>query len=180
MTNRPDPEGPSSGGPTKWRDLEMRKSNHRTLIRVLVLIIVIAGIVGAAVLTMQITPDQLATQDMPYPYTTTYQASLPDSERVHVGSLDILAMQTGDRIALKIGDHREEMEMNETRQIGPRVFSIRVFGSPVFDTGYQVNVTWTGVQKDRDTFKIVLRTSRQVPEWLMNRIIPGTIEAKPA
>lgn len=158
----------------------MRKSNHRTLIRVLVLIIVVAGIAGAAVLTMQIIPDQQATQDTPFPYTTTYQASLPDSERVHVGSLDILAMQTGDRIALKIGNHREEMEMNETRQISPRIFSLRIFGTPVFDTGYQVNVTWTGVQKDRDTFKIVLRTNRQVPEWLMNRIIPGTIEAKPA
>lgn len=158
----------------------MRKNNHKTLIRVLVLIIVIAGAGAAAVLTMQITPDQLATQDTPYPYTTSYQVSLPDGERVYIGSLDILAMQTGDRIALKIGDHREEMEMNETRQISPRVFSIRIFGTPVYDTGYQVNVTWTGVHKDRDTFKIVLRTNRRVPEWLMNRVIPGTIEAKPA
>ncbi|WP_319579269.1 hypothetical protein [uncultured Methanospirillum sp.] len=180
MTNRPDPAGPNAGGPTKWRDLEMKDSNRRTLIAVLILIIVVVGAVGAALLTLQITPDQVGAGDSVYPYTTTYQASLPDGERVRVGSLDILAMQTGDKIALRIGDHREEMKLGETRQIGKRVFSIRVFGVPAFETGYQLDATWTGVQKDKEIFRIVLKTSRQVPEWLMSRIIPGSIEAVPA
>lgn len=72
------------------------------------------------------------------------------------------------------------MKLGETRQIGKRVFSIRIFGVPVFETGYQLDATWTGVQKDKEIFRIVLKTSRQVPEWLMSRIIPGSIEVVPA
>ncbi len=179
MTNTPDPAGPNAGGPTKWKDLEMKDSNRKALIAILILIIIV-GVVGAALLTLQITPDEQGIHDSTYPYTTTYQASLPDGERVRVGNLDILAMQTGDRVALRIGNHREEMKLGETRNIGAKVFSIRIFGAPVFETGYEIDATWTGVQKDKEIFRIVLRTNRQVPEWLINRIIPKSMEAVPA
>jgi hypothetical protein len=158
----------------------MRNRNHRRLIIALILILVIGGVVAAALLTLEITSDQPATGAAIYPYTATYQVSLPDGERIRIGSLDILAIQTGDRITLKIGSHREEMQQGEIREIGSHVFSIRVFGVPVFETGYQVSATWTGIQEDQDLFRIVLQTNRQVPEWLMNLVIHGPIKATPA
>ncbi len=181
MKNGPDPAEPNTGGGrTKWRDLEMRDSNRRMLMVILLIIIAIGIIAAAALVTLQITPDQPSGDNTAYPYTTTYRASLPDSEPIQVGSLYMLAMQTGDRMALKIGGHREELQLGETRQIGSRTFTIKVFGVPVYETGYQLTATWTGVEGDRALFKIVLRTSRQVPEWMMNRILPGSIEAVPA
>jgi len=158
----------------------MRNRNHRRLIVALILILVIGGVVAAALLTLEITSDQPVAGPVIYPYTATYQASLPDGERIRVGSLDILAMQTGDRIALRIGSHREEMHQGEIRDIGSHVFSIRVFGVPVFETGYQVSATWTGIQEDQDLFRVVLQTTRQVPEWLMNLIIHDPITVTPA
>lgn len=180
MISRPDPPGGTvGGGKIKRRDLEARGNNRRVLTAVAILIVVIGGITAAALLTLNITPDQPASEDVTYPYTTNFLASLPDGESVRVGSLDILALQTVDRMALRIGDHREEMQLGETRQIGGRVFSIRVLGITVFETGYQLRATWTGVEGNRAIFRIVLRTSRQVPDWLMGRVLPAAIEATP-
>ena len=91
------------------------------MLMVILLIFIAIGIIAAAALvTLDITPDQPAGDNTAYPYTTTYRASLPDSEPIQVGSLYMLAMQTGDRMALKIGGHREELQLGETRQIGSR------------------------------------------------------------
>lgn len=181
MVQRQDPVNESQGEiRTKQKNSRSWWKNHRVFITIAILIIIIGGATATVLLTLKITPDQPASEDTNYPYSTTYRASLPDGEQVWVGTLDLVALQTADRIVLRIGDHREEMEPGETRQIGAKIFSIRIAGVPVFETGYQLNATWMGMEGDRALFNIVFRTTRQVPDWLMSRILPAAIEATPA
>ena len=97
-----------------------------------------------------------------------------------IGDLDILALQTGERIALKIGSKREEMIPGEPREIADRNATIAILGQPVFQTGYRLSVTWTGMSGTRALFNVTLHTSRQVPDWLISRVIPQEIQTSPA
>jgi len=155
-------------------------SKHRYLIAAGILILVIIGLIGAVILTLTIIPDQPGTPGAVYPYSTSFQASLPEGQQVTIGDLDILALQTGSRMALKIGDKREEMIQGEEREIADRNATITILGQPVFQTGYRLSVTWTGMDGTHARFKITLETSRQVPDWLISTIIPKEIQASPA
>lgn len=153
---------------------------HRSLIIVVIIIIGLMIATLATILTATIIPDQPGMKGTSLPYSTTFHASLPEGEEVTVGNLDILALKTGDRIALKIGDRREEMVTGEEREIADRNATILVFGQPVFETGYRLMVTWTGMQQDRAMFTVTLKTGRQVPDWLISRVLPSQIQASPA
>jgi hypothetical protein len=154
--------------------------NHRYLIIAAIVLaaIIIAGV--AAILTLTILPDQPGMKGVSLPYSTTFHVSLPEGEKVSIGNLDILTLRTGDRIALKIGESREEMVMGEEREISDRNATIMIFGQPFFETGYRLMATWTGMKNDRALFIITLKTSRQVPDWLISRVIPADIQASPA
>jgi hypothetical protein len=155
-------------------------SGHRYLIGAGIIIIGIIGIAYAAILTLTIIPDQPGTPGAVYPYSTTFLVSFPEGEGVKIGSLDILALQTGSRMALRIGDKREEMMIGEEREITNRNATIAILGRPVFQTGYRLKVTWTGMGGKRALFHITMETSRQVPDWMISRIIPEEIQASPA
>lgn len=154
-------------------------SPHNWLIAGAIILLIIVGISVAAVLTLTVHPDQPATPELSYPYSTTFKASLPDGEPVQVGTLDILALTTGDRAAFKIGERREEMVKGETREIGARTATVQSLGIRIFETGYRLSVTWTGKEGEDALFRIVLQTSRQVPDWLLSRILPSSITIEP-
>ena len=135
--------------------------------------ILLAG--TAVIMTMTILPDQPGSPGIPLPYSTTFQVSLPEGEKVSIGNL-----QTGEGIILKIGDRREEMVRGEEREISDRNATILLFGQPVYTTGYRLVVTWKGMDQDRALFSITMKTSRQVPDWLISRVLPGEIQASPA
>ena len=153
---------------------------HKSLITVGIILIVLIGFAIAVVLTVTIIPDQPGTPGAVYPYSTTFQVSLPEGEVVKIGDIDILALHTGDRIVLKIGNKREEMIPGEKREITDRNATIVILGRPIFQTGYRFSAVWTGMEGTRALFTVTLQTSRQVPDWLISGIIPKEIQASPA
>ena len=153
---------------------------HKSLFAALIILIVLIIFAIAAVLTVTIIPDQAGTRGAVCPYSTTFQVSLPEGEVVKIGNIDILALSTGDRIALKIGNNREEMKSGEEREIADRNATIILLGQPVFQTGYRLSAVWTGMEGSRAQFTVTLQTSKQVPDWLISRIIPKEIRASPA
>lgn len=153
---------------------------HRLLTIAGIVVIGILVAVAAAIMTMTILPDQPGIPGTPLPYSTTFQVSLPEGEKVSIGSLEIVALQTEEGIVLKIGDRREEMAPGEEREISDRNATILFFGQPVYTTGYRLMVTWRGMDREHALFSITMKTSRQVPDWLISRILPGGIQASPA
>ena len=160
--------------------LQKRIAGHRILTGVVILLIILMIIAAAVILTLQVRPDLPGMSGTPLPYSTTFLVSLPEGKEVRIGNLDILALQTGEEMALKIGEKREEMEQGEVRQIADRNATITVLGQKLFETGYRLNVTWTGMAERRALFRVTLQTGKQVPDWLIQRIIPGDIRALPA
>lgn len=157
-----------------------RVRGHKKII-VLGIIILILGCLGAGVMmTLTVIPDQPASPGAGYPYAISFQVSLPEGDGVKIGNLDILALQTGDQIALRIGDHREVMSQGERREVAARTATVQTLGYPVFQTGYRLNATWTGMKERNAVFRVTLETSRQIPEYLINRVMPAKIQITPA
>jgi len=175
-----------NGNPDQRGDTRVKKgirnfcTRHRllTIATIVSIGILLAG--TAVIMTMTILPDQPGSPGIPLPYSTTFQVSLPEGEKVSIGNLEMTALQTGEGIILKIGDRREEMVRGEEREISDRNATILLFGQPVYTTGYRLVVTWKGMDQDRAIFSITMKTSRQVPDWLISRVLPGEIQASPA
>jgi hypothetical protein len=152
---------------------------HRLLIAILIIIILVIGLAFAAILTLTISPDNPGNPGAAYPYKTSFQVSLPEGQTVKIGDLPLTALSYGRQITLKIGDRREEMKSGEVREIADRTAVIKMFGKPVFETGYRLSATWTGIINNQAQFKVSLQTSRQVPDWLVRRMLPTDIQASP-
>lgn len=152
----------------------------RSLMGVGLIILVVMGVLTALILTLTIAADQPGVSGATYPYSTTFRVSLPEGETVRVGDLDILALKAGDTIALRIGDRREEMDPGETRDVADRTVAVKALGQTVFQTGYRLKVTWTGMEGRDLIFRVTLLSSRQIPDWLISRVMPAEIQAVPA
>ncbi|MFH0968809.1 MAG: hypothetical protein V1862_14115 [Methanobacteriota archaeon] len=157
-----------------------RMHHHRLLISLGIIILVVIGILTAVILTLTLIPDQPGISGAVYPYTTTFRVSLPEGEIVQVGTLEILALRTGDTMALRIGDRREEMDLGEKREVADRTVTVKTLGQTAFQTGYRLWVTWTGMEGKSAIFKVTLMSSRQIPDWLISRVIPADIQVTPA
>ena len=154
--------------------------HHRLLAGIGIIILIGACVLIAVIMTLTISTDQPGRSETGYPYTTTFLVSLPEGETVQVGDQEILVLSTGDSIALRIGDHREEMHQGEEREIADRTVTVQTLGQTVFETGYRFSATWVGMEGKTATFRVTLRSSRQIPDWLISRVIPQEIRATPA
>ncbi len=160
----------------------MKPENPKTkkkLLAFCIIIILIGGLGTGILATLTILPDEPATPGAGYPYSITFQVSIPEGERLMIGDLDVIALKTGDEMALKIGDHREVMKQGETREVADRTVMIQTLGTRVFQTGYRLSATWMSMQGSDAIFRVTLQTSRQVPECIISRVLPQQIRIVP-
>jgi hypothetical protein len=50
----------------------------------------------------------------------------------------------------------------------------------VLETDFQIFLTYKGVNDNRAYFDLIIRTEKQVPEFLLQRLLPPEIDARPA
>ncbi|PKL59103.1 MAG: hypothetical protein CVV33_09560 [Methanomicrobiales archaeon HGW-Methanomicrobiales-4] len=163
------------------KEIRKERIHHkRLLVSIGIFILVVVGILTSVIMTLTIIPDQPGISGTLYPYTTTFRVSLPEGETVKVGNLDILALRTGDTIALRIGDRREEMDLREMREVADRTVTVKTLGKTAFQTGYRLSVTWTGMEGRSAIFRVMLMSNRQIPDWLVSRVMPAEIQATPS
>lgn len=148
---------------------------------------VIAGAVAAillvilaAVLTVSVQPDMPAERGASYPYTTTYAVLIPEGKVIQIAGLPIITLTAGDEMILKIGDRSEKFVTGETRTISERRAEFRVLGLPVLSTNYLIEAMYRGRAGSNADFFLIIRTSGQVPSFLIERILPPEIQARPA
>jgi hypothetical protein len=140
--------------------------------------VVIIVILAAAYLTIGVVISE-APPAASYPYTTTYQVFLPASQVVTIGNSEIIAIPTGDQVTLSINKQPSVMSVGETKTIQERRALISALSVKVMDFDFRVDATYRGRSGETTEFYLAFRTSKQVPSFLIERLLPASVQARP-
>jgi hypothetical protein len=177
MADEPHPQGGSgTGSPAPGQQEKI----HPGYLIAGAVIGILAVIILAAVLTLSVQPDLPPEPGAIYPYTTTYAVLIPDGKMIHIAGTPIIVLTAGDDLIMKIGDRNEKFVAGETKTISERRAEFLALGVPVLSTNYLVEATYRGRAGANADFFLIVRTSRQVPSFLVERILPAEIQARPA
>jgi len=149
--------------------------------RTKILIGVIAGIIivliAAALLTFSVTVTTVVSGDS-LPYVTHYNVALPDGEAVMIGSSRIAVMAYNDSVTTDVDGNREQLVVGQTRVISPRHAKITVLGIPLYNADFQFTLQYLGSTGTTDNFDLTVKTSQQIPTFLLDRLMPASVNAK--
>lgn len=157
---------------------EKKKSNKLKIIGVLFLILLIGVVAVFATLNVTIyAPIEGAT----YPYTTTYNVWFPLGKAVTVGGIDMVALSTQDEMMIAVDGETEKLDVGENKLISERRAIVKTLGITVVDTNFQIYLTYRGLSDQATAnFYLAVRTSQQVPQFIVNLLLPKNIQAVPA
>jgi hypothetical protein len=142
--------------------------------------IIIVMVIGVASFsTIRVNPDLPPAPGARYPYTTTYEVIIPVGREITVGGTPILILSTGDVLLMKIGNTTEQFTNGQTKTISERTARITTLGFTILETGYMIEATYRGMAGDQADFYLVVRTSNQVPQFLLGRLLPPEVTARP-
>lgn len=130
------------------------------------------------VLTLTVTVLDTPTESS-FPYTTNYRVSLPDGETVTIGNSRILVLTMGNEVDTSVDGSKERLAIGQERTISAHYARISALGVPVIDTDFQIVLKYIGSSNNNALFDMKVMTSRQVPEILIRRIIPPSMNAQP-
>jgi hypothetical protein len=159
-------------------DIEVRKG-WSTGTKVLIGIILFIFVISFAViftLTVAVLETQAGTS---FPYSTNYQVSLPDGEPVTIGNSKILVMVMDDGVDTSVDGTKEKLQVGQERVISPHFARISVLGIPLIDTDFQITLKYLGASGNNALFDMTVRTSKQIPEFVIRRLLPPNMNAQP-
>lgn len=158
---------------------DKKKKHHYIILTIFLAILVIGVILFIMVSSMSIDLKLAPLNGVSYPYTTTYSVEMEEGVPHYVGDIKIVFLSVDDEIFLKIGDEKVRMEIGEKKTITERRAKITTLGFPILDTNYMILAQYLGMSGKNANFHISLKTSEQVPGYLIDRILPGDIRAVP-
>jgi hypothetical protein len=164
-----------TGKTVERREVTKKGGGLRWILYAAVVIIVI---LAAAYLTIGVVISE-APPAASYPYTTTYQVFFPASQVVTIGNSEIIAIPTGDQVTLSINKQPSVMSVGETKTIQEQRAVISVLSVKVMDFDFRVDATYQGRTGDTPQFYLAFRTSKQVPSFLIERLLPASVQARP-
>ena len=148
----------------------------RVLVGIIALVVVIS-VLAVLTLTIAVLDSKAGTE---FPYTTTYKVSLPDGQPITIGNSHILVVSNNNELIADVDGTRENLVVGQERILSPRHAQITVAGIPILDTDFQITLTYRGSSGDNANFDMTVRTSKQIPEYVINRLIPPSMNAQPA
>lgn len=147
----------------------------KALVGIVVLILVLATL-AVFTLTVVVLGSQTGTS---LPYTTNYRVTLPDGEPVTIGSSHILVASYNNELFCDVDGTKEKLVVGQQRVISPRHARVTVMGIPIIDTDFQITLTYLGSTGKNADFDMSVKTSTQVPEMVVRRLIPASMNAQP-
>ena len=151
------------------------RGKTKVLVGVIVLAIVM---IAAGILTFTVTvvnTEPGATS----PYTTTYGVSFPEGEAVNIGTTRFVALSYQNEMVADIDGNREKLVIGDERQFAERRARITTLGLPIIETNFRITLRYTGVRDNRANFDLTVQTQKQVPEFIIKRLLPASIDARP-
>ncbi len=144
------------------------------------IIALIVIIVIAAFFSISVEPNLAPDPGVTYPFTTSYAILIPEGQSIQIAGIPIIALTAGDEMIMKIGDRNEKFVVGETKTISERRALFTMLGITLFSTNYRIEATYRGSTGNNADFYLIIRTSKQVPSFLIERILPPEIRAQPA
>jgi hypothetical protein len=145
--------------------------------KILASLIILMVILAAAFLSIGVRVSEAGTAN-DFPYVTSYKVALPDGEPVTIGNTRIVVMSYENEVVTDVDGNREKLVVGQERVISPHHAGITLFGVPVLDSDFQITLTYKGTTGNKDNFDMTIKTSRQVPEILLGRLIPPSMNAQ--
>jgi len=176
MAGEPHPDPISQDRPPAPGAGRTREKNRTIALAVIALVVIV---ILAAVVTLSIQADLPPEPGAVYPYTTTYQVLLPDGQPIAIAGTTIIVLTSDDELFLRIGDQNEKFVVGQTKTISERKAVFRSLGIGILATNYRIDATYLGRTGNRADFFLIIRTSEQVPSFLIERILPREIQARP-
>jgi len=161
------------------RAREKQKSGSGTGIRIVISLLVLAVIVAvAAFLTLSVSVTNVAPGAV-LPFTTNYGVSFPEGQTITIGNIPISVLSYQNEIISDIGGDRQKLVAGEERIISDRRAVITTLGAiTLMDTNFGINLTYKGERDNRAYFDMAVHTSKQVPDALLNQLLPPEIDAR--
>ena len=138
-------------------------------------LIAIVCVIAVVTLTVAVIESQTGTS---FPYSTSYRVSLPDGEQVTIGNSKIIVMVMGDSVDTSVDGNKEKLVVGQERVISPHFARISVLGIPLIDTDFQITLKYLGASGNNALFDMTVKTSKQVPELILRRLIPANMNAQ--
>ena len=148
----------------------------KVLVGIIALVVVIS-VLAILTLTIAVLDSKAGTE---FPYTTTYKVSLPDGQPITIGNSHILVVSNNNELIADVDGTKENLVVGQERILSPRHAQITVAGIPLLDTDFQITLIYRGSTGETANFDMTVRTSKQVPEFVISRLIPPSMNAQPA
>ena len=139
-------------------------------------VVVLVAIVAVFTLTIAVLDTKAGTQ---FPYVTTYKVSLPDGEPVMIGNSRIVTLSYNNEMVADVDGIKEKLVVGQERVISPHHARVTVLGVPLIDTDFQITLTYRGTDGKNTLFDMTVRTSSQIPDMVLRRLIPANMNAQP-
>ncbi len=148
----------------------------KIVISLVVLLIVLAI---AALLTMSVNVTNVVPGN-PLPYTTNYGVSFPEGQTIAIGSTQITVLSYQNELVSNIDGDQQKLVVGENRVISERRAVITTLGGiTLMDTYFKINLKYNGDRDNRAYFDMAVQTSKQVPNYLLTRLLPAEMDARP-
>jgi len=143
------------------------------------LIVLVILVVVVAYLTLSVSVTTVAPGNS-LPFTTKYGVSFPEGQTITIGNVHINTLSNQGLIITDIDGDKQTMVVGEDRVISERRAVITTLGViTLMDTNFQINLTYKGERDNRAYFDMAVHTSKQVPDYLLSRLLPPEIDARP-
>jgi hypothetical protein len=144
---------------------------------ILLLVLAIAAVVVAWFSLSETVTD--VTPGTPLPFTTNYAVSFPEGQTTTLGNSRINVMWFENELITDIDGAKQKLVVGEERVISERRGVIKALGVfTLMDTNYVINLKYKGERDNRAYFDMAVRTSKQVPDILLKRMLPPEIDAR--
>ena len=162
------------------RTQQKEKGSQGRGIRYLIYLIILAVIVAIVAwfsLTVTVTN---VTPGNALPFTTNYGVSFPEGKTITVGNTHINVLTYQNELISDIDGDRQKLVVGEDRKISERRAVITTLGAlTLLDTTFKIDLKYKGERDNRAYFDMAVHTSRQVPDILLNQLLPAEIDARP-
>ncbi len=117
-----------------------------------------------------------------YPYTVTYDVIFPIAEPVQIGNITIVAIPSadGDRVSLSVDRVPHEIRLGEKREISAKHATVTLLGLSLLSFDFTLEAEYQGMVGQDASFFLSVRTSEQIPKFLIDRLVPARVQARPA
>ena len=142
----------------------------------IIIAIVLVALIAVFTLTVAVMETQAGTS---FPYITSYKVTLPDGQPVSIGNTRITVMTYGNELVADVDGTKEKLVVGQQRVISPHSARITALGIPLLDTDFQITLTYLGQTGNNANFDLTIKTSKQVPEFMLRPLIPANMNAQP-